>query len=279
MTIEFFLNHLLKNDFIYIDGIWHSNTSANLSYPEEGYDNCFDLEENSFWFRHRNNCLIAVIKKYSKDNCFFDIGGGNGFVAKGLENNQITSILIEPGKRGVLNAKKRDLENIFCGTLNDLSGLAGQIPSIGTFDVIEHIEDDKEFIKEIHTMLVKDGTFFVTVPAFQNLWSDEDVDAGHYRRYNLKSIKELLTQNGFEIIYSTYFFSFLLFPIFLIRALPSKLKIRNNSKSKTQKEHNQNNRFIGKIMNSIWKWELNRISHQKSIPFGTSCLIVAKKSE
>ena len=40
------------------------------------------LEEDSFWFNHRNNIIANAVKKHSKGNVFFDIGGGNGFVAK-----------------------------------------------------------------------------------------------------------------------------------------------------------------------------------------------------
>lgn len=278
MTIDRFKEYLLSSkEFSFNSGVWYSSNSSKLSYPKEGYDNCFELEENSFWFRHRNNCLVSVIKKYSPHNLFFDIGGGNGFVSKAIDNAQISVVLVEPGKAGVLNAKKRDLKNIVCGTLNDLNGLIGRVDAIGAFDVIEHIEDDNKFVKEIHTMLKNEGFFFVTVPAFQFLWSNEDRDAGHFKRYSQRNILKLLRENGFELIYSTYFFSFLLIPLFIVRTLPSKLGIRRKSKTQTQREHNQNNGFIGKVFDLIWNWELGRIQRQKSIPFGTSCLIVARK--
>lgn len=229
MIINSFKDFLASNNFPIVDGIWYSNSEASLSYPEEGYDDCFELEEHSFWFKHRNDCLVSLVKRHSENSCFFDIGGGNGFVTKALQNYQIVSVLVEPGKSGVLNAKKRGVENVYCGTLADLNGLKGEISAIGTFDVIEHIEDDHQFIKEIFSMLSKDGTFYLTVPAFQSLWSNEDTDAGHYRRYTKQSISKLLTNNGFKIVYATYFFSFLVFPLFLIRTIPSKLGIRKKS--------------------------------------------------
>jgi hypothetical protein len=65
-----------------------------------GNDNCFALEDNSFWFKYRNNCIIQLAKQYVKDNLLFEIGGGNGFVSKGLEENGIQTCLIEPGIQG-----------------------------------------------------------------------------------------------------------------------------------------------------------------------------------
>jgi hypothetical protein len=56
-----------------------------------------------------------------------------------------------------------------------------------------------------------------------NFWFNEDVDAGHYRRYTTKTINQKLIKNGFEIVYSSYIFSILPLTIFLIRSLPSKL--------------------------------------------------------
>jgi Methyltransferase domain len=266
-----------SNEFSFQDGIWYSSNSATLSYPEDGNDDYFELEESSYWFRHRNNCLVSIIKDYSPKSLFFDVGGGNGFVTKAIENAQIPSVLVEPGKGGVLNAKKRGIQNIICGTIYDLKVFTGKIHSIGAFDVIEHIPEDKKFIEMVQGMLKTGGLFFITVPAFQWLWSNEDTLAGHFRRYTKKNISNLLKDNGFDIVYSSYFFSALILPLFIIRTIPSTLRIRTKSNNQTKREHTANNGIIGKVLDSIWKWELRQVRKKKSIPFGTSCLIVARK--
>ena len=48
--------------------------------------------------------------KYCANNVYFDVGGGNGFVAKGLEEKGISTVLIEPGIQGCINAKNRGLK-------------------------------------------------------------------------------------------------------------------------------------------------------------------------
>jgi hypothetical protein len=65
-----------SKDFSFENGIWYSANYSWLSYPEESYSSCFELEESSFWFRHRNNCLLSVIEYFSEKECFFDVGGG-----------------------------------------------------------------------------------------------------------------------------------------------------------------------------------------------------------
>jgi hypothetical protein len=77
------------NDLVNKDGIYFSRKSSAMSYPKKGNEDFFKFEENSFWFKHRNKCIYEAFKKFSKSNLFFDIGGGNGFVAKYLENQGV----------------------------------------------------------------------------------------------------------------------------------------------------------------------------------------------
>lgn len=273
------LNGLLNSNLIEYDGILYSNRASSISYPEEGNENCFQLEDNSFWFKHRNNCIIAAVKKYSPDKLFFDIGGGNGFVAKGLQDEGIETVLIEPGKKGCYNAKKRGLKNIICSTLEDASLEENSFTSIGLFDVLEHIENDQLFLEEIHTNLMPEGFLYMTVPAYSFLWSKEDDNAGHFKRYTRKRLQKLLQNKGFEIIYSTYIFSILPLPILLTRTLRYKLGFAKKKEdlSSHTKEHQQKNGFVSAILNKIWHYEQNCIKSGKSIAFGGSCFIVAKK--
>jgi len=261
------------------DGILFAKKESEISYPKDGNETFFKIEESSFWFNHRNNCIVEAVKKYCPNNHFFDIGGGNGFVAKGLEENGIQTVLIEPGVQGCLNAKKRNLKNIICSTFENASFPNNSIPTIGLFDVVEHIENDSDFLKSIHTLLKEDGHVFITVPAFKSLWSNEDVDAGHYRRYKLKDLEHKLKNAGFTIEYSTYIFSILPAPVFLFRTIPSKLGLykKSNGNDKHKNAHKPKKGIIARVLNRIWKFELNRIRIGKKMPLGGSCFVVARK--
>ncbi len=123
-------------DLIEKGGIYFSNKESKISYPDTGNEHCFHMEENSFWFSHRNNCIISTVNKYCKNTIFFDIGGGNGYVSKGLQDRGIETVLLEPGFQGCLNAQNRGLKNIICSTLEDANFEKNSIPSIGVFDVV-----------------------------------------------------------------------------------------------------------------------------------------------
>jgi hypothetical protein len=64
-------------------GLWVAKDRTEVSYPDEGNDACFEVEDSSFWFQHRNSVIKRMIRTYAPDESFFDIGGGNGFVSLG----------------------------------------------------------------------------------------------------------------------------------------------------------------------------------------------------
>jgi len=257
-----------------IDGIYFSEDKKNISYPEDGNNMCFELEDNSFWFINRNNIIYKLIEKKQnelKKEIFIDVGGGNGYVSYFLQKKGLNVLLLEPGEKGVFNAKKRGVNNIICGTIQDIELTEEKIGAVGIFDVLEHIENDERFLKDINDILKTNGKLYITVPSFSFLWSNEDKEAGHYRRYTKKDIINKLNKTGYKINYISYFFSYLVLPIFLFRTIPSL--ILKNKKNNASKEHNKKSRIIDYFSN----WELKKIAKEKSILFGSSILIEAEK--
>ncbi|QTN39752.1 class I SAM-dependent methyltransferase [Cryomorphaceae bacterium] len=262
-------------------GIYEARSASAISYPDEGNQRCMQVEEHSFWFKHRNNVISANVAHFSPSATFFDIGGGNGFVAKRLQDDGRSVVLVEPGPSGAKNAHDRGVEQVLCSTLEDAEFLPAQMESAGLFDVVEHIEDDAAFLRNIHTYLKPGGLVYLTVPTYRWLWSNEDDIAGHYTRYTRKRMNKLLRGLGYDIAFSTYFFSLLPLPILIFRSLPSRLGIRPKEKNMetTQNEHSGKSGFLVKLAQKLWDWELNRLSRQRSIGFGGSLFVVARKRD
>jgi 2-polyprenyl-3-methyl-5-hydroxy-6-metoxy-1,4-benzoquinol methylase len=262
------------------NGIWYSKNTSVISFPEEGYDRLFHIEENSFWYKHRNNCIIEIVRHFSRHSVMYDIGGGNGYVASGLEKAGLKTVLIEPGQTGVLNAKKRGLTNIVCSTFEDINFKQGTLDAIGIFDVLEHIKEDSSFITMLNKYLKPGGMLYISVPAYRLLWSKEDDAAGHYRRYTLKSLENILNKTGFKTEYSTYIFSILPIPVFFLRTIASLAGINKNPESlKDQQEtHKVKKGWTNNFLEKIWQWELRKIHSRKKIHFGGSCLFAARKN-
>lgn len=256
-------------------GIWYSKIQSNISYPDDGNEKCYQIEEQSSWFQHRNNCISELIEKHHSEGAFYDIGGGNGFVSKCIQDKNIDTVLVEPGIKGAINAKKRGIKTILCSTLENAAFHEQVIDSAGAFDVIEHIEDDTLFLDNLFKYLRPGGNLFISVPAFNILWSDTDVRAGHFRRYTKASLKNTLLKSGYEVIYISYMFSFLVLPIFIFRSIKSKLKLYKNEIKTKKKEHSFSK--FKSVINKLMNYEVNHIKRGKSILFGSSVIVVAKK--
>lgn len=88
---------------------------------------------------------------------------------------------------------------------NNHPELLGKFDSIFALNVVEHIPDHEQALKNALKMLRKGGKVIILVPAFQRLFNQFDVQLEHQRRYNKKSLKELISSSGFEVVHSQYF--------------------------------------------------------------------------
>ena len=88
---------------------------------------------------------------------------------------------------------------------NKYAAFHERFDSIFLLNVIEHIEDDELAIKNCKYLLKKNGHLILLAPAYAWLYSRFDKLLGHYRRYSLKSLKQLLQKNNFSILSGSYF--------------------------------------------------------------------------
>jgi len=253
-------------------GLWSvNNLKEKISYPESNHQIQKDFQQNSFWYKHRSNCIKKLIQKFPS-NTILDIGGSNGQLT--LELQEITNaILMEPGAKGIKNALHKGLSPVIHSSFQDAAIKENVLPAVGLFDVLEHIKDDLEFLKKIEHSLIPGGILYISVPAYQFLWSEFDSSVGHFRRYNKGSLNEVLTKAGYDIEYLSYIFYVLPLPMWFFRKVFLKVK----TSSQQIKLHKRKNSLIGKFLQFILSIESIFISNGKSIPFGSSCICVAKK--
>ena len=86
-------------------GIFRNPNDYALAYPKDQNKRCFQVEDKSFWFKHRNDCIISAIKRLPPAGTMIDVGGGNGFVTRRLLDEGYDAALLEPGPVGAFNGK------------------------------------------------------------------------------------------------------------------------------------------------------------------------------
>lgn len=239
------------------------------------YHTNFQLEDNYWWFKSRNEILKKTVEYFcnlNKDFNLLDVGcGTGGFAAKLLDKCNV--IGIDTSETALDYAKKRGLTNLHNCLLSDFpKEKYSKINAITMLDVIEHIENDYEVVKDAYKLLENDSYFIASVPAYQWLWSRHDEIHMHYRRYSISQIKKVIENAGFKIIYSSYFNSILFFPAIFKRFID---KITGSDKKQTSPIDEVPD-FINKLFTGIFNLELNWIPKMK-VPFGLSIVIVAKK--
>lgn len=263
------------------DGIWYAGERQAVSYPSEGYDQCFGIEDKSFWFQHRNACIAELVKKFPPRGSgpIFDVGGGNGFVAKGLTDAGWDVVLVEPGPSGARNAKARGLRRVVCATTQAAGFREGSMTAIGAFDVVEHIDDDIGFLRHLWDLLEPDGMLYLTVPAYNFLWSEADISAGHYRRYAAHGLGVKLRAAGFKVAFDTYVFRVLPLTVFFFRSLPFhlRLKLQAAKAENVSRSHGTNQGIMVRMMRRMLAVEANFIARGKRMAFGGSCFVAARK--
>ena len=257
-------------------GFFRAAAQEEISYPEDAHRLMADLEEKSFWFDHRASVLATVLDRHPAPGCLFDVGGGNGYMVRETRGLGVDSILVEPGEDGARTALARGLAPVVNATLASAGFRGETLAAVGLFDVLEHIEDDGGFLRDVRALLRPGGRVYITVPAFTVLWSADDVRAGHFRRYRAKSMRRVLDEAGLELEFSSYFFLSLTLPIFLVRSLPSRFGLRR-AQGARRAEHARPRGIVGRLFDMALDLELRLLRRYRS-PMGSSLFVVAKRA-
>jgi len=181
-----------------------------------------DIKEinSSNKFRHpweisRATNILSLINRSMTTGDIADIGAGDLYFAgllKSLTGRNISAVdhaykSFKPENPSVLQL----YEDI--GQLHK-----DQFGAVFLLDVLEHNNNEAEFLGKISELLKTNGKLIVTVPAFQFLFSEHDRFLDHKRRYSKHQLKDILLKSGYETEETFYFF-FALFAVRIIELL------------------------------------------------------------
>ncbi len=149
--------------------------------------------------KNYNDFVNKIMLKFIKTGPVLDFGSGFGIFCKFLNTSGFQCHGLEIDKEALSQSKKNKIK-----TFTDLSEIDILYPVITSLNVLEHIDDDENAIKEITKKMEKDGLLILYVPASMKAWSQMDIDAGHYRRYEKKEIIKKLENNNLKVVHFSF---------------------------------------------------------------------------
>jgi putative flippase GtrA/precorrin-6B methylase 2 len=147
-----------------------------------------------------NAYLTDLVRSYAKGGTVLDFGAGTGTFAESLtcDGQQVLCVESDTYLRGKLHAKGFTV-------FEDLADIAvASLDYVYSLNVLEHIEDDQDILRQLEQRLRPGGRMLLYVPAFQVLFSAMDAKVGHFRRYRRQQLIAQVRQAGFEVVTSRY---------------------------------------------------------------------------
>ena len=235
-----------------------------ISFPSAKYEtDTTSSESGGIWAEFRAQQIISVLKEHDID-LIWEVGAGHGNMAIPLAEVGITTIAIEPLYFGAKILSDRGFHS-YAQTLDQLALPDSCLGAIGIFDVLEHLMEPKVVLNEIYRVLKPGGLLLTSVPAYQWLYSDFDIQIGHFRRYSRKSLVDLLGSYNFKTTEVSNLFFIFIFPAIILRRIPYLIGIRRRKKKTVPTSENFMIKALGPLLRPLLVLET-----KVQIPLGLS---------
>lgn len=150
------------------------------------------------------NLLLDEFEKYRKNNRLLDVGCGMGFFLEQAKKRGWEVYGTEYSPKAVEINEAKGIK-MMQGQLNSTLFKDTDFDIVTSFEVIEHINNPLEEVREIYKLLRKGGLFYCTTPNFNSLlryYLKENYNVINYPEhlsyYTKKTLNKLLTENGFR---------------------------------------------------------------------------------
>jgi SAM-dependent methyltransferase len=190
---------------------------------ETAYREHYEVEDRHWWFRGRWTVVEALLARTSLPASprILDAGcGTGGNLRRYAQHGEVEGV--DPSADAVRFCRERGFDSIQQAGLEELPFEDSRFDLLAATDVLEHIAAERDALRELWRVAKPGGALLLTVPAYMWLWSEEDENLHHQRRYTRHRLRLAVEGAGWEPQLATYFNTLLLPPIALARRLPSR---------------------------------------------------------
>lgn len=160
------------------------------------------VESDHWWFTGKRLFMRRLLgdRLHGKGRPLriLDVGCGTG--ANSVELSAYGEVIACDRSLDALGmAAGRSVRRLCAASAPALPFATGSFDVITAYDIIEHVEDDIGFVRELKRVLIPGGALAIHVPAWPSLWSRHDEILEHKRRYTHRGLRSLLVRNGLVI--------------------------------------------------------------------------------
>lgn len=153
------------------------------------------VEDVHWWFVARRAIvapLIDAAMSGRSGDLIADVGCGTGCLVATL-SERYRCLGIDNSELAIsfARAKYPGCRFLLADVSDGLREFSPEIALYTLMDVLEHLEEDREFLATVASLARPGAHILITVPAAPKLWSDHDVAANHVRRYDEMSFRAL----------------------------------------------------------------------------------------
>ena len=147
----------------------------------------------------RRYCIMDVVRQV-KPQRVLEIGCGAGDTALHMAQTgcEVYGVDLSEDARQQATARTESMRDQIT-IAAELPDKAEKFDMLASFEVLEHVEDDKTTLKDWASRVTPSGRLLISVPCHQHRWGPSDVWAGHFRRYERDELTQRLAEVGFEV--------------------------------------------------------------------------------
>lgn len=247
----------------------------------KAYKQFLELERDHWWFRGRRSVYLGLLRHElgrERPKRVLDLGCGMGGFLAGLgelgERIYPSDISVE----SLVRCRERGFDGGVVASGYALPYRDSSFDLVCLFDAIEHIPDDVRVMREVARVLTPGGRVFVSVPAYQFLYANNDRVAQHERRYTRRSLARVFREAGLNIERNSHANVFL-FPLILPAVLAVKgleILLRSEAKSDHTNLSWPMPKFGHDVLHALFAAELP-LTRRFDWPAGHSIAALARK--
>ena len=237
------------------------------------------VEDHHWWFQARKRIILSLLERElprlapggAVERRILDVGAGGGMLASAMTHlGHVTAM--EGAPEALPHLERRVGLTVIPRFLPSPDLSPESFDLVTSFDVLEHIEDDRAALHDLRQALKPGGALMVTVPTHPWMWSAHDEVGHHFRRYRPGEIEQRVMGAGFSILFSSPFQT-LLFPL----QVAERLARRWLGPPPEGEELRMPPRWVNWMAYQMFAFERHWIGRRWRAPIGSSQLVLARK--